>query len=306
MRRTKTALGLLVCLLCGLHAFDAGAQVPPQAVELKKKGDEAIETLHYDEALAAYKEAYEIGHDPAVQYNMARALEALGDYPAALDSLERFQDTAPDALKARVPHLADRLANLRAHVTNLTVKASVPGARVLLRSRDIGVTPLAPKRVNAGKGSLEVVAEGYHVYKVDVDLPGGSDFAVDAQLASKADSGVLVILSPVVGVDVEVDGKAAGHVPIEVAMKAGSHVLELKKPGYDTVHTSVVVSAGDRRSLTVPLEKQAPITSKWWFWTAAGAVVVAGVVTTYALLTERPADRGTYPPGQVAGPLLAR
>jgi hypothetical protein len=235
---------------------------------------------------------------------MARAYEALGDYPSALDRLEKFGSNASDALKARVPHLAERLANLRAHVTTLSVTSAVGGARVLLRSREIGTTPLSAARVNAGKAPIEVISEGYHPYKTELDLPGGKDFSVDAELVSKDTSGVVRVTSPAIGADVKVDGRTAGHVPLEVALKAGSHVLELSKQGYEPVHTSVVVAVGDNRTLNVPLEKQAPITSKWWFWTAAGAVVVAGVVTSYALLTERAPDRGTYPPGQVAGPLV--
>jgi hypothetical protein len=298
------AFGLVVCLLCNLHALTARADDAARAVELKKQGDEAIETLHYDEALTAYTQAYDLGHDPAVLYNMARAYEALGDYPSALDRLDKFGSTASDALKARVPHLADRLANLKSHVTTLTVTSPVTGARVLLRSREIGATPIAAQRVNAGKGALEVSAEGYHPYKREIDLPGGQVLSIEADLVSKDTSGVVRITSPAVGADVKVDGRTAGHVPLEVALKAGSHAFDLSKQGYEPVHTSVVVAVGDNRTLDVPLEKQAAITSKWWFWTGIGAVVVAGVVTSYALLTERAPDRGTYPPGQVAGPLV--
>jgi hypothetical protein len=186
----------------------------------------------------------------------------------------------------------------------LTVQSPVEGARVLLRSQALGTTPLGPLRVNAGHGSLEVLAEGYYPFQKEVDLPPGGIVTIEAALASKSDSGVMRFESPLVGVAVTLDGKAAGEAPVEVALKAGSHALVMSKAGYEPVKTAVIVAAGDKRSLSFKLEKQAPVTSKWWFWTVAGAVVLGGVATTYALLTERSPDRGTYPPGQVAGPLV--
>ena len=62
--------------------------------------------------------------------------------------------------------------------------------------------------------------------------------------------------------------------------------------------------AGERKTISVELDKSAGITSKWWFWAGAGVVVVGGVALTAALLTEREADPGDIPPGRVSAPLI--
>jgi len=43
-----------------------------------------------------------------------------------------------------------------------------------------------------------------------------------------------------------------------------------------------------------------PLTSKWWFWTAVGVVVLAGVATTVLLATtEKDPQVGTFGPGPI-------
>jgi hypothetical protein len=73
-------------------------------------------------------------------------------------------------------------------------------------------------------------------------------------------------------------------------------------PGFLETSTTVVVALGQRRVVTVDLRRTAPITQKWWFWTGLGTVVAAGVVATYAAMTERPPGTGSIPPGRTQAP----
>ena len=69
--------------------------------------------------------------------------------------------------------------------------------------------------------------------------------------------------------------------------------------------TNVVVGAGETKEVTLEPEKRPALTSRWWFWTGVGVVVVAGATVTYALLTSKPADKGDqFQPGQVSAPLM--
>jgi len=236
---------------------------------------------------------------------LGRAYEALSENPAALDKLEQFQRQAPPELRARVPGLAERIASVRAHVATVTITSNVPGARVILGNKVIGTTPFSsPIATNAGRTVLEVSAEGYHTLHRDVDLKGGESITVDAPLTSKSTSGVLIIRSPNVGASVALDGTSVGTVPVELVVKAGTHAMSLAKEGYEQARTSAVIAAGERKAVDVPLEAVKPITAKWWFWTGVGVIVVAGAVTTYALLTERHASSGTIEPGTVSAPLV--
>src|SRR5215469_9504772 len=109
---------LVGALLVALASRPASAQT---ATELKKQGDRAMDALRYDDALAAYRAAYNQSHEPALLYNEARASQALGDYAAAADLLEQFEAAAPPALRARVPDLEGLEREVRAKVTTLTL-----------------------------------------------------------------------------------------------------------------------------------------------------------------------------------------
>ena len=303
---TRLLVSLLAAFAIGLALAPAArAQDAAHAAAQRKRADELMDTYKYTEALDLYARVYATTKDPALLYNMGRAHEALGQYPEALEKLEQFDREATPELRAKVPGLAQRIAEVRARVSTVVVNAAVAGARVLLYNRLLGTTPLpGPIKTNAGRATLEVLAEGYQPFRQDIELRGGATMTIDVKLVSKDTSAVLLVQSPTVGAEVDVDGKPVGTVPAEVVLAPGSHPVVVHKGGYETATTSVVVAAGEHRTVSIPLDSTKPITQKWWFWTGIGVVVVAGAVTTYALLTERPADKGTYPPGQVAGPLV--
>lgn len=306
--RTLFASLLALALLLASPAISAAPSAASQAeaAALKKQGDEEMDALHYDAALVAYTKAYELTKDPALLYNRARVLEALARYPDAVDELMRFSTEASPALRAKVPKLKELIDELNAKITRLTVRCPVPNARVLLRDKAIGTTPFdKPVRVNSGIAQLEVVAEGYVALRKTVDLPPGGELEVDAPLAMRDAKGGLVVGSSPNGADVLVDGRSLGHTPTEAQLPPGNHELLLRLDGYREKRVTAVVVEGERKRVDVMLDKKPPITSTWWFWTGVGVVVVGVTTATlvYAFSTERDADRGDIPPGQVAGPL---
>jgi hypothetical protein len=274
------------------------------AAELKRRGDEALLAGKPAEALAAYDDAYAKRPDPALLYNKGRAHEALGDYPRALENLEQFEKLATPELRQRVLGLSTLIADFRKKVASLAVICDVEGATIRLRDRTIGTTPLSNVvRVNAGPGTLEVLKEGYFPYKTDVVLPGGGIASFDVKLSSRLTSGLLVVTSPVVGARATVDGKSEGTVPLEVVVGSGPHRIELTRDGYHPASSSVVLAAGERRSVDLPLEATAGVTSKWWFWTAIGVGLAAGVVGVIVLTTEKDAGDGSIAPGRISAGL---
>ncbi|HEY8074239.1 MAG TPA: PEGA domain-containing protein [Labilithrix sp.] len=275
------------------------------AADIKKQGDEAMDSGRPADALAAYTKAYEQTHDPALLYNKGRALMALTDYPQALKELEAFDAAAPPELKSRVPGLAKMIADLRSRVTTIAIACDVVGARVRLRDRTLGTCPLpATVTVVSGHGMLEVTSEGYVPWTRDVDLPGGGVASFTVHLASRTTTGVLVVRSDVAGAHVTVDGKTLGDVPVEASLGGGTHAIDVQRDGYKTTHTSAVVNAGERREIDVALEQESTLFGKWWFWTAVGVAVAGGVtVAIIAATSERSPDKGTVAPGVVQGGL---
>jgi hypothetical protein len=293
------ALAVVVgfCAIPG-RAFAQGASPD----DPKQKGDEAMGLLRYQDALDHYKRAYEISKNPAILYNMGRAYEGLGDFPKALDALEEFNDKAPADLKAKVPKLDELLRDLRNRVATLVVSAPVEGAEIRLGEKVIGRTRPGQVvlRVNAGAQKLIVSAEGYFPFEKQVRLEGGHVETVDATLATRSSSAILRISSPVVGAAASVNGKPVGTVPAETTVSPGEHRVALRRDGYDPVETSVIVGAGEKKDVSLQMSARESLTGKWWFWTTIGVIVVAGGVTAFiAATTERDAETGTIPPGQV-------
>lgn len=296
------------------HGAARADEAPPAAKDdaasraagLKAQGDDAMQRLDYDAALSFYEQAYAIEKSPALLYNRGRALQALRRFPEALDALEAFEREAPSELKARVPKLEGLLADVRSKVSALVLSTNVPGARVVVRQRVIGTTPLAgPVRLNAGEATVEVSADGYIPYRKTIELPAGGRTELSVALHSKSTSGVLEVTSPISGAAVWVDGRRIGVVPAQTIVTAGSHQISVRREGYETATTTAVVGVGATRRLDVPLDSPPGITSRWWFWTGVGAVVLGGTALTIALLTERDPDSGNIPPGKVSGPLLS-
>lgn len=276
-----------------------------QAAELKRKGDAAMETLQYADALAHYDAAWSLVEDPALLYNRARAHQMLGNFPQALELFEAFSIRAPAELRERVKVLDSLMAEVRARVSTLELSCNVRGARVLVRDKRLGTTPLAgPLKLNAGRALVEVEAEGYFPWKRELDLRGGGSTRLEAKLASRRTTGVLIVTSPTAGARVTVDGRAAGNVPVDVVLGPGMHRIVVRRDGYEVAETSALVGTGEKKTISVPLEKTRPVTAKWWFWTGVGATVVGGTVLTVALLTEKSAPNGSIDPGQVSAPLL--
>jgi hypothetical protein len=285
----------------------AGAAPPPPASsgaadEDKRKGDEAMIALRYQEALGHYQRAYEQTKNPALLYNMGRAYEGLGEFPKALDALEEFSDKAAPDLKARVPRLGELVTDVRNRVATLILSSPVEGAEIRLGNRVLGNTKQGQTilRVNSGPQTLAITHKDYFPFERPLTLASGKIETVDVVLASRSAEALLRVTSPVSGAAVVVDGRTIGNVPAETPLKPGQYRIALTRDGYDRAETSVVVAAGEKKDVNVPMAVHETITSKWWFWTGIGLVLVAGGIATYvAATTEKDPTAGTIAPGTV-------
>ena len=306
---------LLLTLLVLLVAAPAVAAPPPpapaeaspeaRAAELKTKADAAMDGRHYDDAIAIYSQAYQVFPDPALLYNRSRAHEARGEYPDAYADMEKFANTASPELRARVPRLTDLLLELRNKISGFELTCNVAGARVLVGGKEVGATPLPAMKLNAGKVTVEILAEGQYPYKREVDLKGGGSASLDAVLQPRATNGILLVKSAPDGAMIDVDGKPFGRAPTEGVLGAGTHSVVANAEGYLTASTQAVVVAGASKEVQVSLSRKSSLVRSPWFWTVVGIVVVgAAVAIAAAVLIERAPDEGSgFEPGQIAAPL---
>jgi len=258
-----------------------------------------MDTFRYSDTLTAYKEAHTPNPEPAILYNLGRTLEALDRLPEALEKLEAFRAAATPELLAKVPGLKDRIANIQKRISQLTIKVNVEGARILVRDAVAGKSPLdKPLVLKAGKANILIEAEGYFPYTTNVELPGGGGYVLDAQLSSKEKVGRLVVRAPKTNVSVSLDGRSLGQAPLETLADAGTHRILARHPNHSDYTTTVIVKAGEERTVMVTLGDP-PIYKRWWFWTTIGAVVVGGTITTIAVLSERDPDKGDIAPFQL-------
>lgn len=277
--------------------------------KIKAQADEAMDNLRYADALDGYQKAYATSHDPRFLYNMGRALGAMGQYPEAVEKLERFKLDAPPDLRARVPQLDQLLGDFKRHVSTLSIKCNVAGARVLVRQKEVGTTPLPDLQLNSGPATIEVVAPDYVVQRQNVTLPEGNRLDVNVELTTASSTGILVVRSQPAATSVQVDGRGFGGTPLETTLESGPHRLILAREGYRDLVTSAVVERGGRRELDLKLEKAPSVFTRWWFWTIVSTVVVAAVGGTVAAVVcnnttacERSPIPGSIAPGQVRAP----
>jgi hypothetical protein len=277
----------------------------PMAAQLKLLGDTAIETGRYQEALEAYSKALSITPTPALHYNRGRALQALGRHADALDEFELFEKTASPELKAAVPELNAMVERTRAQVTEIELICEVRGATLHVGQQAFELPLKRKLRIDAASIDASVDAPGYDSWKRHLTLVGGERRVITAVLEKSDQHGTLTIASPVAGASVQIDGKAAGAVPIETRLVAGEHTIALTHPDYQVTVTHVVVRARERRTVSISLSKAPQIYERWWFWTGVGTAVVAGVVTGIALSTEKSPSKGDIPPGQIKAGLVS-
>lgn len=274
------------------------------AKRLKEEGDRAMDEARPADALAAYEKSYALKAEPALLYNQARAHMALTNYAKTLEFLQRFEREAPDSLKAKVPGLAALVSEVKGKLHKLTIKVDVAGAQIRLRDATIGQSPLEPGMlVNAGAATLEVRAAGYKLVHQELTLVGDGESTIDLKLERVDVSGTVVLRSPQPGVRVSVQGKPRGALPLELSLTEGTYPIRLSKEGYESLDTSVVVVAGERRERNLTLAKKPALYTRWWFWTGIGVIAAGTAVTVIALTTERAPDSGTIAPGQLANGL---
>lgn len=165
------ALGTCVAGTTTLSPRSAYAQPKPdkdtQAKELFAKGDTAYAEGRYEEALAAFQEAYGLSNRPQLLFNISNALERLGRYPEAVAALEKYLASGKGKDRDVVQK---RLANLKKRVEEQEkeekAKEEAERARrekeaeerrkAELAPKELTPVPLGPPPERSGPGSLPV------------------------------------------------------------------------------------------------------------------------------------------------------
>jgi hypothetical protein len=141
--------------------------------------------------------------------------------------------------------------------------------------------------VDPGAHVIRASRDGHADIVLNPSYPPGIHAALNLELESLPAE--LHVESTVPGAVVVLDGRDVGVAPIAVSRPAGVYRVEVQKRDHVTYATTVRLDAGEHASLTARLVAESrPITTRWWFWSGAAAVVAGGIVATYMLTRPTP------------------
>lgn len=288
----------LVVLLVGTAAprLAFAGEPTADAAEWKRRGDDAMDAGRAAEALAAYRRAIAIEPSAALEYNVGRALLAVGDFVGALEAFEHFEATAPDELKRRTRRLADVMNELNGKIATLTIEgeADANGARVTIGGADVGTLPMKTLRVNPGPTEVRVERDGFEPFLARIDPQSGDAARLRVVLRRERVTAHLAIVASPAGARVVVDGKPSGSTPLDLELTPGPHRVVVAAPQYHDRDLSLTLVRDESRRIDVQLSaKSTPLTSRWWFWAGAGLLATGAATAIVAASVERPPVQGS-------------
>ncbi|MCC6874200.1 MAG: PEGA domain-containing protein [Sandaracinaceae bacterium] len=172
--------GAFVALAC---ASEAAAQ---DARAHFMRGQACYDTGDYPCAVREWSTAYGIDPRPLLQFNLAQAYERLGQLQEAIDSYERYvnsADTDPDrmsAARARIAALRDRLRN-----TSIRLSGGQEGAQIILDGQDRGRLPHPdPLPVTPGSHRIVIRLQGFQDFVSTIAVSAGQSVDVPVEMVS--------------------------------------------------------------------------------------------------------------------------
>ncbi len=166
----------------------AWAQTPPagalqdsdgreQAVRLVRQANQKLERGYYKEALALFRQAYDVYPSPKLLFNLAQTLEVLARPLQALEHYERFVEQMDErSAKGRWSVAHERIFELEGKIASVRLQVNTPGATVVADGASMGRTPL-PEALRFAPGAHTVVVSkpGYGEVVVNLQLSAGQN-----------------------------------------------------------------------------------------------------------------------------------
>jgi tetratricopeptide (TPR) repeat protein len=172
-----------------------------RARQLYLRGDRFYQEGRYEEAVAAFQEAFDLSQRPLLHFNLANAYERLGRLEEALASLRAYAPHAPveeeDQIRARIDNLSQRLEAQQTQTDTTTTTTTTDSTTGTQATTAVSVTtppppPYEEPPIERGDGGL--IAAGAVVTGLGVVLAtGGIVFGVmanDARSQAAAQCGL--------------------------------------------------------------------------------------------------------------------
>jgi hypothetical protein len=307
-------------LLLGSFAH-ADAKDSPEVQKARAEfvvATDRVKDAQWGEALAAFERSAALRPHALTTYNIAACERALGRYTRARQTLQKATAANEASNGVELPRsFAEEARRWTKEIDGILVRASVTLAPAdatllvdgvpLVRDGDVLVAGLpagAHAVTTPGARFTLVLDPGAHI--ISLARAGFANAAVtksfapgdkpDLPLDLQSLPATIRITANLPGAVVSVNDLDTGVAPVQLSRPAGTYNIAVRKNGFVPYLTSVRVNAGDSPSLQARLaEETTPVYKKFWFWTAAAAIVAGATVGTYLLTRpdpQRPAPDG--------------
>jgi formylglycine-generating enzyme required for sulfatase activity len=135
----------------------------------------------------------------------------------------------------------------------VTVSSEPSGAKVFVDGEERGETPLTTQ-ILAGNHPIELRLDGFKSWTTDVQVKANEPMTLGPIRLGLPD-GRLVLRSEPSGASVSVGGVYRGQTPLTLELRPDiAHNVVLTLPGYEAATRQLSLSAGESRTLSVPLK----------------------------------------------------
>ena len=138
----------------------------------------------YGEAIAELNQAYDLGHDFAVLYDVGLVYTAMDEPVHAIQTLKRYLSEGGRRIaSARRKDTEAEIARLEGRIATVVIHAKLDGIVIRVDGIEAGKTPLPDGlRINAGSHLLAASAAGHRAWEQRLALAGGDRRNLDVDL----------------------------------------------------------------------------------------------------------------------------
>ena len=243
---------ILIAILAQAAPSIGESQNKAQAKTLLGLGTRLYEQGDVAGALEKFQAAYAAFPSPKLMFNIGEANRDLHRPVEALEAFEKFLAGATDAPTQKVADVRMAMAQLQKQLGQIQVDCMTSGSEVSVDGKRVGITPLLGP-IWATPGHHQVAAKHESVAPAieEVDVKAGEVRNVTLRLVAPRRE----------------------YSAYPATMQAQASPVTSQPVGVDV--TAPAPAREDRTNT--------PFYGTWWFWTGAGAAVVAGTVTAIVL-----------------------